>query len=248
MTPEALATLLTLTGLEIVLGIDNIIFVSIMAGKLPRYQRGTARVIGLAMAMLARIGLLFSLSFLMGMTAPLFAVFGNPVSGRDIILVGGGLFLVVKSVFEILEKFGGQAKRTFAGHASTFARVIVQIMLIDIVFSLDSIITAVGMARDLPVMIIAVVIAVAFMMFFSGAVGNFIDNNPSIKILALSFLVLIGIALVAEGLGLAIPKGYVYFAMAFSFAVEMLNIRLRQQAPGIGRGGTEDCDCGGNGS
>lgn len=233
ISTQSLAALVTLTGLEIVLGIDNIIFISIMAGKLPVHQRKKARILGLALAMLTRIALLFSLTWLMGMTSPLITILENEISGRDIILISGGLFLLIKSTLEIHEKFEGETEHSFKGAATSFAGVLVQIMLIDIVFSLDSIITAIGMARELIIMVIAVILAVFFMMFFSGPIGNFVDRHPTIKVLALSFLILIGVALIGEGLDMNIPKGYVYFAMAFSFAVEMLNIRIRQQETGV---------------
>jgi len=228
-SPHGLAALVTLTSLEIVLGIDNIIFIAIMAGKLPPHLRGRARIVGLALAMLTRIGLLFSLTWLMGMTSPLFSFLSQDISGRDLILISGGIFLLGKSTLEIHEKFEGETDHAYKSAATSFVGVIIQIMLIDIVFSLDSIITAIGMANDLIIMVVAVVLAVGFMMFFSGTIGRFVDRHPTIKILALSFLILIGVALIGEGLDMHIPKGYVYFAMAFSFAVEMLNIRTRQQ-------------------
>jgi len=227
--PQALTALVTLTALEIVLGIDNIIFISILAGKLPVHQRNRARIIGLGLAMFTRIGLLFSLTWLMGLTAPLFQVLGREISGRDLILVSGGLFLLGKSTLEIHEKLEGEEGRSSARAAASFGGILVQIMLLDIVFSLDSIITAIGMARQLSIMVAAVVIAVGFMMFFSGAVSAFVERHPTIKILALSFLILIGVALIGDGLGMHIPKGYIYFAMAFSVGVEMLNLRLRRK-------------------
>lgn len=227
--PQALIALVTLTALEIVLGIDNIIFISILAGKLPDHQRKKARIIGLGLAMFTRVGLLFSLTWLMGLTAPLFQVIGKDISGRDLILIAGGLFLLGKSTLEIHEKLEGAEGHSSARAAVSFAGVLVQIMFLDIIFSLDSIITAIGMARQLSIMVIAVVIAVGFMMLFSGAVSAFVDRHPTIKILALSFLILIGVALIGDGLGMHIPKGYIYFAMAFSVAVEMLNLRLRRR-------------------
>ncbi|MBI1919838.1 MAG: TerC family protein [Geobacter sp.] len=226
--PQAWIALATLTALEIVLGIDNIIFISILAGKLPRAQQGKARVIGLGLAMFTRVGLLFSLTWLMGLTAPLISVLGREISGRDLILLAGGLFLLGKSTLEIHEKLEGVEGEASARVAASFAGVLVQIMLLDIVFSLDSIITAIGMASRLSVMVMAVVIAVGFMMLFSGAVGDFVERHPTIKMLALSFLILIGVALVGDGLGMHIPKGYIYFAMAFSVCVEMLNLRLKR--------------------
>jgi predicted tellurium resistance membrane protein TerC len=225
--PQAIIALVTLTALEIVLGIDNIIFISILAGKLPHHQQNRARIIGLGLAMFTRIGLLFSLTWLMKLTSPLFSVLGNQISGRDLILILGGLFLLGKSTLEIHEKLEGEEEQASARAAASLAGVLIQIMFLDIIFSLDSIITAIGMARQLAIMVAAVVIAVGFMMLFSGAVSAFIDRNPTIKILALSFLILIGVALIGDGLGMHIPKGYVYFAMAFSVGVEMLNIRIR---------------------
>ena len=228
--PQSLMALVTLTALEIVLGIDNIIFISILAGKLPRRQQNKARIIGLGLAMFTRIGLLFSLTWLMGLTAPLLTVIGREISGRDLILITGGLFLLGKSTLEIHEKLEGEEGHSSARAATSFAGTLVQIMLLDIVFSLDSIITAIGMARQLSIMVAAVVIAVGFMMLFSGAVSAFVERHPTIKVLALSFLILIGVALIGDGLGMHIPKGYIYFAMAFSVGVEMLNLRVRGTA------------------
>jgi len=225
--PQAIIALITLTALEIVLGIDNIIFISILAGKLPQHQQNKARIIGLGLAMFTRIGLLFSLTWMMKLTSPLFSVLGNEISGRDLILILGGLFLLGKSTLEIHEKLEGEEEQSAARAAASFGGILIQIMFLDIIFSLDSIITAIGMARQLAIMVTAVVIAVGFMMLFSGAVSAFIDRNPTIKILALSFLILIGVALIGDGMGMHIPKGYVYFAMAFSVGVEMLNIRIR---------------------
>ncbi|MDD2320443.1 MAG: TerC family protein [Geobacteraceae bacterium] len=225
--PQALIALVTLTALEIVLGIDNIIFISILAGKLPHHQQNKARVIGLGLAMFTRIGLLFSLAWMMKLTAPLFTVLDNQISGRDLILIVGGLFLLGKSTLEIHDKLEGEEGHSSARAAASFAGILIQIMFLDIIFSLDSIITAIGMARQLAIMVAAVVIAVGFMMLFSGAVSAFIDRNPTIKILALSFLILIGVALIGDGLGMHIPKGYIYFSMAFSVGVEMLNLRIR---------------------
>lgn len=229
--PQAWMALVTLSALEIVLGIDNIIFISIQAGKLPANQQNKARLLGLGLAMFIRIALLFSLSWLMGLTAPLFAILGNEISGRDLILISGGLFLLWKSTMEIHEKLEGEETISAARVGATFGAVIVQILLLDIVFSLDSIITALGMASRLSIMIAAVVIAVGFMMLFSGNISSFVEKHPTIKMLALSFLLLIGVALIGDGFDMHIPKGYIYFAMAFSVAVEMLNLRIRQGAP-----------------
>jgi predicted tellurium resistance membrane protein TerC len=224
--PQVWLALSTLTALEIVLGIDNIIFISILAGKLPAAQREKARLVGLGLAMFIRVALLFSLTWLMGLTAPLFTALGNEISGRDLILLSGGLFLLWKSTMEIHEKLEGEEGHGSVSAGATFARVIVQILLLDIVFSLDSIITALGMANQLGVMVAAVVIAVGFMMLFSGKISAFVERHPTIKILALSFLILIGVALIGDGLDMHIPKGYIYFAMAFSVMVEMLNLRM----------------------
>lgn len=228
--PEAWIALVTLTALEIVLGIDNIIFISILVGRLPAEERNKARVLGLGLAMLTRILLLLSIAWVMSLTAPLFSVFNREVSGRDLILIGGGLFLLWKSTMEIHDNLegGGEEHRT-AGGVSRFGRILVQIALLDIVFSLDSVITAVGLARDLAVMVIAIITAVGVMMFSARSIGDFVDRHPTIKILALSFLVLIGVTLMVEGFGLHIPKGYIYFAMAFSVSVEMLNLRMRRK-------------------
>jgi len=225
--PEIWIALITLTSLEIVLGIDNIIFISILAGKLPPNQQAKARNLGLSLAMFVRIALLFSLSWIIGLTAPLFTVFHHPVSGRDLILLLGGLFLLGKSTFEIHEKLEGEEGHAEAKVGVSFNSVIIQILLLDIIFSLDSVITAVGMVDVLAVMVTAVVIAVGIMLVAAGAVSSFVEEHPTIKMLALSFLLLIGFSLVAEGLGLHIPKGYIYFAMGFSVFVEMLNLRLR---------------------
>ena len=225
--PQAWIALATLTALEIVLGIDNIIFISILSGKLPAHQQEKARMTGLALAMFTRIALLFSLTWLMGLTAPLFSVIGREVSGRDLILIAGGLFLLAKSTLEIHDKLEGEEGHSSAKAAASFAGIIFQILLLDIVFSLDSIITAIGMASQLAVMVTAVVIAVAFMMLFSGKISAFVDEHPTIKMLALSFLILIGVALIGDGLDMHIPKAYIYFAMAFSVMVEMLNMKVR---------------------
>ena len=225
--PQAWIALATLTALEIVLGIDNIIFISILSGKLPAHQQEKARMTGLALAMFTRIALLFSLTWLMGLTAPLFSVIGREVSGRDLILIAGGLFLLAKSTLELHDKLEGEEGHSSAKAAASFAGIIFQILLLDIVFSLDSIITAIGMASQLAVMVTAVVIAVAFMMLFSGKISAFVDEHPTIKMLALSFLILIGVALIGDGLDMHIPKAYIYFAMAFSVGVEMLNMKVR---------------------
>ncbi|MFI7633864.1 TerC family protein [Nonomuraea sp. NPDC049400] len=228
--PQIWIGFFTLVALEIVLGIDNIIFISILAGKLPPEQRDRARVLGLAAALISRLLLLLGLSWVVQLTEPLFAVFGHDISGRDLILLLGGLFLLGKSVTEISHSMdgpaGGDGKKVAA---ASFTSVILQIMVLDIVFSLDSVITAVGMVDQLGVMIAAVVVSVLVMLFASGPISRFVDRHPSIKMLALSFLVLIGVVLIAEGLGQHIPKGYIYFAMAFSLVVELLNIRMRSK-------------------
>lgn len=227
---EIAIALLTLIALEIVLGIDNIIFISILSSKLPVDKQKKARTIGLVLAMVMRIALLFSISLIMRLTEPLFSVLGQDISGRDIILLVGGLFLIGKSTFEIHEKLEGDDEHGGPGKKKvSFSSVLIQIMLLDIVFSLDSVITAIGMVDQLWVMITAVVISVVFMMFTAGPVSNFVHKHPTIKILALSFLLLIGVMLVAEGLDQHIPKGYVYFAMAFSVFVEMINIRIKNK-------------------
>ena len=227
--PQIWIALATLTFLEIVLGVDNIIFISILSGKLPEDQQVRARRLGLLAAMGMRIALLFTISWVIGLTAPLFTILGMEISGRDLILIGGGLFLLGKATFEIHDRLEGAEHAPGAAAAGTaaFGSVIVQILLLDIVFSLDSVITAVGMAEDLWVMVTAVVIAVGVMLVSSGPISTFVNRHPTVKILALSFLLLIGMSLVAEGLEFHIPKGYIYFAMAFSVAVEMLNIRVR---------------------
>jgi predicted tellurium resistance membrane protein TerC len=227
--PQAWLAFGTLTALEIVLGIDNIIFISILVGRLPRAVQQRARTIGLALAMLTRILLLLSITWVMSLSAELFSVGSIGISGRDVILIGGGLFLLAKSTLEIHGGLEGEETHPDARIRATFTSVILQIAVIDIVFSLDSVITAVGMADHVQVMIAAVVVAVIVMMFLAGPIGDFVDRHPTIKMLALSFLILIGVALVGEGLDLHIPKGYIYFAMAFSVAVEMLNIRVRKK-------------------
>lgn len=231
--PESLIALLTLTVLEIVLGIDNIIFISILSGKLPKEQQNKARITGLALAMISRILLLFSIVWIMKLTLPLFSVMGQEISGRDLILVGGGLFLLAKSTFEIHDKLEGENHSKSSKVVKSFASVIIQILLLDMVFSLDSVITAIGMAKELGVMVTAVVIAVGVMMVSAKGISNFVEKHPTVKMLALSFLLLIGVSLIAEGLEQHIPKGYIYFAMAFSVFVEMLNLKIRSKAKPI---------------
>jgi len=230
--PQIWMALLTLTALEIVLGIDNIIFIAVLSGRLPEHQQERGRTIGLALAMVSRIVLLFSITLIMKLTAPIFAILGSEISGRDIILILGGLFLLGKSTLEIhgnLEGGEGQGGAKALRRAASFPSVIIQIMLLDIVFSFDSVITAIGLADRLPVMVAAIVIAVIFMMFLAGSISRFVEGHPTIKILALSFLLLVGISLVGEGFEMHIPKGYIYFAMAFSVFVEMLNLRIRKE-------------------
>jgi predicted tellurium resistance membrane protein TerC len=227
--PQIWIALLTLTTLEVVLGIDNVVFISILAGKLPAHQQKRARRIGLLLAMVTRILLLFSLAWVIKLTAPWFNIAGHEISGRDLILLLGGLFLIAKSTHEIHHKLEGESGSASAKVYPSFRSVVLQIMLLDIVFSLDSVITAVGMVDTLWVMVTAVVIAVAVMVAFAEPVSAFVDRHPTVKILALSFLLLIGTALIAEGLDVHIPKGYIYFAMAFSVFVEMLNLRLRRK-------------------
>jgi predicted tellurium resistance membrane protein TerC len=225
--PQAWIALATLTALEIVLGIDNIIFISILVGRLPASQRNKARRIGLALAMVMRIALLLSLAWIMTLTEPLFTVLRQEISGRDLILLVGGLFLLWKSTHEIHNALEGEEDGHASAAKATFGAVLVQIAILDIVFSLDSVITAVGMADHIEVMIIAIVLAVAVMMLAARPLGDFVDRHPTIKMLALSFLILVGFALVGEGLDFHVPKGYIYFAMAFSVAVELLNLRMR---------------------
>ena len=230
--PQIWIALLTLTVLEIVLGIDNIIFISILAAKLPADQQNRARITGLGLAAGMRVLLLLSLGWVIGLTAPLFEILGQEISGRDVILLAGGLFLIGKATFEIHEKLEGDEGHAAAGAGTaTFGSIIVQIVLLDAVFSLDSVITAVGMTDEVPVMIAAVLIAIAVMMVSSGAISDFVNRHPTVKMLALSFLLLIGMALVAEGWELHIPKGYIYFAMGFSVFVELLNLRMRGRRP-----------------
>ena len=230
LDPQVWIAFATLTALELVLGIDNIIFISILVDKLPPTERERARRIGLAAAMFMRVGLLLVLAWIVGLTAPLFTVFAEEISGRDVILVGGGLFLLWKSVMEIHQLLEGVEGQRSAAVPATFGAVIGQIMLVDIVFSLDSIITAVGMVQQIEVMVAAVIASVALMMLFAGAIGRFVTGHPTIKMLALAFLVVIGVVLIAAGFEHEVPKGYVYFAMAFAVAVELLNIRMRKRA------------------
>jgi len=227
--PNAWIAFATLTALELVLGIDNIIFISILVDKLPEKQRELARRLGLGMAMFMRIGLLLVLAWIIGLTAPLFTVLDQDISGRDLILIGGGLFLLWKSTSEIHQSLEGEEGHSSSVVKATFAAVILQIMVVDLVFSLDSIITAVGMVESIVVMVAAVVASVALMMLFAGAIGRFVSAHPSIKMLALSFLGAVGVVLIAEGFGHHVPKGYIYFAMAFSLVVEMLNIRMQRR-------------------
>ena len=231
-SPENLVALFTLTALEIVLGIDNIIFIAILSAKLPLAVQNRARLIGLAIAMVTRVLLLLSITWIMRLTTPLFSLLGRDFSGRDLILIAGGLFLLAKSTLEIHEKLEGEEHehQTARGNAR-FSAVVFQIVLLDIVFSLDSVITAIGLSNHVAIMITAVVIAVIFMMVFSKSISDFVDRHPTIRMLALSFLLLIGISLVGEGLEFHIPKGYIYFAMAFSVGVEMLNLRIRGSKP-----------------
>jgi predicted tellurium resistance membrane protein TerC len=228
-SPDAWIAFFTLTMLELILGIDNIVFITILVDKLPAHQRDLARRIGLGAAMVMRIGLLFVLSWIIGLKEPWFSVFGHEISGRDLVLILGGLFLIYKATMEIHELLEGQEGHASAKVAPTFAAVIGQIMLIDIVFSLDSIITAVGMVDHIEIMIAAVVASVTLMMLFAGPIGRFVTERPTIKMLALSFLFLIGVVLIAGGVDTEVPKGYIYFAMAFSIVVEMLNIKLRKR-------------------
>jgi predicted tellurium resistance membrane protein TerC len=231
--PQAWIAFATLTALELVLGIDNIIFISILVDKLPPEKRELARRIGLFMAMFMRIGLLLLLSVIVGLVAPLFTVFGQDVSGRDLILILGGLFLIWKSTGEIHQSLEGEEEHAASSTANTMTSVILQIMVIDLVFSLDSIITAVGMVDEVAIMIAAVVTSVGLMMLFAKSIGEFVSNHPTIKMLALAFLVVVGVVLMAEGLGHHVPKGYIYFAMAFSLGVELLNIRFRKRAKNV---------------
>ena len=228
--PQAWIALATLTALEIVLGIDNIIFISVLVSRLPAGQRDRARTIGIGLAMLTRLALLFSLTWIMGATDPVFTILGNEISWRDIILIVGGLFLLGKSTHEIHDSLEGDSGASHKGAATaSFMGVLVQIAIIDAIFSLDSVITAVGLVKHLEVMVIAIVLAVIVMMLAAKAISNFVDQHPTIKMLALSFLILIGFALLCDGLEVHIPKGYIYFAMAFSVTVEFLNIKMRSR-------------------
>ena len=228
--PGAWAALITLTGLEIVLGVDNIIFIAILAGRLPAEQQNRARRLGILVALVARLALLFSITWIMRLTVTLFTVFGRAVTGRDLILLLGGLFLIGKAVHELHNRLEGEDEHVSGRAAPTLMAVLIQILAIDVVFSLDSVITAIGMADELWVMVVATVLAVVFMLFAAGPLASYVEQHPTLKVLALSFLVVIGINLVAEGMGQHIPKGYTYFAMAFSIVVEMLNIRVRTKA------------------
>jgi predicted tellurium resistance membrane protein TerC len=227
LTADGLVALFTLTFLEVVLGVDNVIFISILVGKLPKHQQHRARTLGLAAAMAMRILLLLSLSWVMRLREPLFSLFDHGFSGRDLILIGGGLFLLWKATVEIHDKLEGEEGHGTARVAPSFGAVIGQIMVLDIIFSLDSVITAVGMANDISIMITAVVVAVAIMMFSARPIGDFVMRHPTVKVLALSFLLMIGLALVSDGVGFHIPKGYIYFAMGFSIFVETINLRVR---------------------
>jgi predicted tellurium resistance membrane protein TerC len=231
--PQAWLAFVTLTALELVLGIDNVIFISILVDKLEARRRELARRVGLALAMFMRVALLAALSWLVGLTAPLFNAFGNEISGRDLILIAGGVFLLYKSTVEIHQLLEGEEGAASSGVRATFGAVIFQIVIIDLVFSIDSIVTAVGMVSELPVMIAAVIASVLLMMAFAGAIGRFVADRPTIKMLALAFLFMIGLVLIADGFDHHVPKGYVYFAMAFSVLVEMLNSRLRRKRDAV---------------
>ncbi|MFN6970149.1 MAG: TerC family protein [Rheinheimera sp.] len=234
-SPEAWIALGTLAALEIVLGIDNIIFLSILVARLPEKQRAFARRIGLGLAMFARLALLFSISWVMGLTDPWFSLLGNDISGRDVILIGGGLFLLAKSTQEIHHSLEGAQADPSAPKvvANNLMMVLIQIMILDLVFSLDSVITAVGLVNDIEIMAIAIIAAVLVMMFAAKSIGEFVDDHPSIKILALSFLIMVGTMLIVEGFDVHVPKGYIYFAMAFSVVVEMINIKMRKKAQAV---------------
>lgn len=227
--PDAWIALGTLTALEIVLGIDNIIFLSVLVGRLPDKQRVFARRLGLGLAMMARLGLLFSIAWIMGLTEPWLTVFGQAISGRDLILIGGGMFLLAKATLEIHHSLEGNEASDPAVGAASLGMVLVQVALLDIVFSLDSVITAVGLVEQVSLMAIAIILAVVVMLMAAKSIGDFVDEHPTIKILALSFLILVGVTLMVEGFDVHVPKGYIYFAMAFSVTVEMLNIRMRRK-------------------
>ena len=233
LTTDGLLALVTLTFLEIILGVDNVIFISILSGKLPASQQLKARRTGLVAAMVMRIALLMSIAWIVRLTAPLFTVLGQAISGRDLILIGGGLFLLGKATLEIHERLEGEEAHASGRVAPSFGAVIAQIMMLDIVFSLDSVITAVGMADDVSVMVAAVVLSVAIMMFAAEPISAFVNRHPTLKVLALSFLLLIGVSLVGDGLGMHVPKGYIYFAMGFSVFVEMINLRVRRHGDPI---------------
>ncbi len=252
---EAWVGLLTLLSLELVLGVDNVVFISILADKLPPNQQARARQVGIGLAVVTRILLLLSISWVIGLTRPLFTVFGHEFAGRDLILIGGGLFLLAKATHEIHAKLEGAEEGTIERTAASFSSVIVQIVLLDMVFSLDSVITAVGMVEEIAVMVIAVVVAAAVMLTFAGAISGFVHRHPSLKILGLSFLMLIGLTLLADGFGQHISKGYVYAAMGFSLLVEVLNLRTRQRSQPlslresvIGRGSSTDAELAGAGA
>ncbi len=231
LTADGLLALVTLSVMEVVLGVDNVVFIAILTGRLPAAQQEKARKIGLTLALGIRIGLLLAISWMMRLTQPLWAPFGHEISGRDLILLGGGIFLIFKATREIYDKVEGEHAHTApGGKRAAFAGVLAQILVLDIVFSLDSVITAVGMANDLSIMVVAMVIAMIVMLFSMGAVAGFVERHPSVKILALAFLLLIGVMLMADGFGQHVPKGYIYFAMAFSLLVEMLNLRYRKKA------------------
>ena len=233
LTSEGLLALVTLTFLEVILGVDNVIFISILSSKLPHDQQPRARRMGLLAAMLMRILLLLSIAWIIRLTAPFFTVFGRGISGRDLILIGGGLFLLAKATIEIHDRLEGEEEHGRAAAAPSFVAVIVQIMLLDIVFSLDSVITAVGMADEVSIMVAAVVLAVGIMMFAAEPISGFVNRHPTVKVLALSFLLLIGVSLIGDGLGVHVPKGYIYFAMGFSVFVEMVNLRVRGVGPPV---------------
>jgi len=228
LTPEALAAVITLTALELVLGIDNVIFIAILAAKLPPHQQDRARLIGLSLAAFGRIALLFSIVWMMGLTTNVFSIFGRGMSWRDLILIAGGLFLIYKAVDELHQKLEGEPDSKGAVVRASFAAVLVQVAVLDVVFALDSIITAIGMVRDIRIMAVAIVLSVILMMVVSGYVHRFVSKHPTIKVLALAFLMMIGLVLIAEGFEVEVPKGYVYFAMGFAVFVELMNMRLRK--------------------